>query len=127
MNIENLPSPHWLVKIRQATCSNMNTNKPTYLLSLLAAITLMAAGCSSKSSPGPKRVNQKSGEWDHKTVRETREAEKAQTPTATSTEEDEENCIVMSQAQMKRAKASGCRKMDAREGHGEGTYCCPRN
>ena len=93
----------------------------------LTVTVLGMLGCASKDAPGPKRVEQEPAQWDYKKIRETREAEQAQTPqSGDNSTDDESNCIVLTAEQMKRSKSSGCRKMDPREGHGEGTYCCPR-
>ncbi len=97
-------------------------NARTLALILLSTL----AACASKKDAGPKRVEQEPTEWDYTKIRETRQAEKTQLPDLPDHSEDEANCIIMTAAQMKRAKASGCRKMDPREGGGEGAYCCPR-
>lgn len=92
-------------------------------------IILAVTACASKKKkeeapPPPTRVNMNPTDWDYNKIREVRAAEKAQTPAEHPS--DDANCVVMTHTQMVRAKASGCRKMDPREGGGEGSYCCPR-
>lgn len=96
-------------------------------LSYLSAsfVILCLAACASKDKAGPKRVEQEPVAWDYNKIREVREEEKVQTPPVPEHSEDEANCVVMTKAQMTRSKKGGCRKLDPRDGRGEG-YCCPR-
>jgi hypothetical protein len=40
--------------------------------------------------------------------------------------EEDSNCSYMSETQMKRSQASGCRPVDPRAGMGVNMFCCPK-
>ena len=83
--------------------------------------------CSSKDSNNPPTTaKQNMSSWDHEQIRKAREAEKELTPPeAPEAEDQRSHCVVMSLAEMRRAKAQGCKKLDPRAGNGEDSYCCP--
>ncbi len=97
------------------------------ILSILTVL-LSCSSHSKKSAPEPPKAAESQG-WDYEKIRQVREDERAMTPIdspkspeATLTDE----CLVVSEAHKKQAKLSGCRKLDARLGHGDQSYCCPR-
>ncbi len=96
----------------------------------ILALFIFIAACSSREKSDykpPEKVKTKY-EWDHEKIKESREAEKAETAALSQKGEAEmENCTVMKKSQMVRAKKSGCRPMRAQEGHGDDAYCCPKD
>jgi len=105
------------------------------LLTLAMSLTLGTTACTNKNrkeddTTHTKEVNQKVGKsWDYNKIREARDAERTQQPSDTDLKkmaEDDANCTPMSRTQMIRAKASGCRPLDAQSGMGADMYCCPR-
>jgi len=90
-------------------------------------------GCAAKSTKEkytpPTQVNHKLSDWDYDKIRQVRETEDAMTPkeeVPSDTKDALKNCLVMSLADMKRSKSTGCRPIDPRLGNGEGAYCCPK-
>jgi hypothetical protein len=89
------------------------------------------ASCSSRKDEktAPPPATKKSETWDYDKIRQVRDDERATTPVdvpkspeATLTDE----CTIVTAAQMQQAKLHGCRKLDSRLGHGENSFCCPR-
>jgi hypothetical protein len=88
---------------------------------LLLVLAVVATGCGT---PKSAQKNEKPAEnWDYQKIRQAREAERLETPT-TIPSPDESRCVVLSDAERKRARASGCKPLDPRAGHGEGKFCC---
>lgn len=103
-------------------------------LNLPALFTLIFAtviSCSSAPQKAkyvpPTQVNQKLSDWDYDKIRQVRETEEAVTPHEEIPNDlDVKNCTVMTLAEMRRAKVTGCRPLDPRSGNGENSYCCPK-
>jgi hypothetical protein len=98
-------------------------------LTLVTGALLGGLGACASKNKQPERVNMKPKGWDYATIRKGREAEAVQTPPPAAAADEaaaEANCTIMTHAQMARAKAAGCRKMDPREGAGADAYCCPK-
>ena len=91
---------------------------------ILIVFTLVLASCATKEEP--VKVPHQPTQWDHEKIREVRQAEAAQTPAPTTSADDEANCLVMTRSEISRSKATGCRAMDPRSGHGEDAFCCPK-
>jgi len=93
----------------------------------LLLICAVFAGCATTPSAPQTAAKPKKTEWDYARIRDTRQAEEAQTPPVALLNRDaEEDCAVLTRDQMIRSKASGCRPMDPREGGGPDAFCCPR-
>lgn len=96
---------------------------------LLLALAFLAAGCGTpehaKRERSPKASGSQPEGWNYDQIRQAREAERLETPTPPPPR-DESDCVVLSEAERKRARATGCRPLDARLGHGEGMFCCDR-
>lgn len=92
-----------------------------FLINLFALLLIVS--CASKEAS--VKVPHQPTEWDHKQIRAVREAEAAQSASEPAPSE-ELPCQVMTRSEMTRAKASGCKKMDPREGQGSDAFCCPR-
>jgi hypothetical protein len=94
----------------------------------LCFVFCLAAQACSSSAPQSSKVNQGTGSWGYNQIRQARDAEKMQEPSAAdlaARAEEDANCVVMSLAEKNRSHAMGCRKLDARDGHGENAWCCP--
>jgi hypothetical protein len=82
--------------------------------------------CSSQQ-PRVTTVRQKPTQWDHKTIRERRDAEQSLNESNNTAEPEvptEALCTKVTEAEMRKAKMRGCRPLDPKEGHGIGTFCC---
>jgi PBP1b-binding outer membrane lipoprotein LpoB len=96
------------------------------ILTLCGLFLFLSACSSSKSSASDP--NAPTTEWDHEQIRKARQATQEEAlrnplPTAPSTTL---NCQILSDSQRKRARATGCYKLDAQLGYGENMYCCDR-
>jgi hypothetical protein len=95
----------------------------------LLVLAFLTSGCSNSKS-GTRQSSEEQAEkqsegWDYGKIRKAREAERLETPTP-QPPGDENDCVVLSDAERKRARATGCRPLDPRLGHGEGMFCCDR-
>jgi hypothetical protein len=92
----------------------------------LCCLTL-AGACTSTPKTPRQQSPQKTSTWDHEQVRKARANEKEQDalrPAPSLEAETTLDCVIMSSAQKTRSRASGCRKLDPRLGHGQDAYCC---
>jgi hypothetical protein len=99
--------------------------KKTFFLCLVAIFSLTA--CSSKKNQKKVKHVGYEQEWDREKISENLQYEEATKPTKSQQaawEDEELDCKVMSNAQMKKAGAAGCRPLDPRDGHGENMFCC---
>jgi hypothetical protein len=99
----------------------------------LGVILMALAGCASKKeSPEKPKITHvgHDTQWDHEKIRKVRELEEAQKPSDLELKqkaaEEDSNCSYMSETQMKRSQASGCRPVDPRAGMGANMFCCPK-
>ncbi|NCN27872.1 hypothetical protein GW915_09880 [bacterium] len=100
------------------------------LTHILAFLSLLAIVTSCNSYKPRKKVKHLGHEtpWDREKIEQNKKYENADKPTEAEMKrwkEEELDCTVVSQEQMKRARASGCHPMDPRQGYGEGMFCCP--
>ncbi len=94
--------------------------------SLSLFFVVLSACTSSKKVESPKRVDQEPASWDYAKIREARAGEASTTAEqAQNTDNDYAQCQIYSKDAMIRAKVSGCRPTDPRDGFGVNTYCCP--
>ena len=101
---------------------------------MLSFLTLTIVSCASKKHTPEKPKITHSGhetKWDHDKIRSVRELEAAQQPSDLELKkkavEEDATCTYMTESQMKRSQASGCRPVDARAGMGPDMFCCPRD
>jgi len=97
----------------------MNTK---FFLTLCCFIVL--GSCASKKT----KADAEPKKWNYDEIRKARAAEQEQLALTPPPQGPEKtlDCVMMSAVQKKQARASGCRKMDARLGYGADTYCCDR-
>ncbi len=97
------------------------------------AFLVFGACASKKGSPEKPKITHvgHETEWDHQKIRAVRELEAAQQPSDLDLKkkaaEEDSNCSYMSESQMKRSQASGCRPVDPRAGMGPNMFCCPKD
>jgi hypothetical protein len=100
-------------------------------LRYLALPSLLITSCSSPSNnkdTTARELKSPSG-WDYQKIREARQAAQEQDSLRRPSPSNEKatlDCVVLSEAQKKRSRASGCRPLDPNAGHGENMFCCDR-
>jgi len=87
-------------------------------------LSLALAACASQPKATKHAESKKKADWDYERIRQARRAEEAAAPPP-ALRAQEEDCVAVSREQMIRARSSGCRPMDAREGAGRDMFCCP--
>ena len=96
---------------------------------LIVGLITALASCSSNS---PKTTesgtkNKAKSEWNYDQIRKARSEQKSdEALLPPPTQEEADNCVVLSAIQKKKSGASGCRPLDPREGFGENMFCCER-
>jgi hypothetical protein len=112
---------------------NLNLFGPiNSLIFMVALVGLIGVSCSTKSSELPQstKVRQQPVDWDHKTIRQKREAERAQSAKdglndSSQQSSNQTSCLKVSKAEMEKSpNLTGCRPLDPREGHGQNMFCC---
>jgi hypothetical protein len=95
--------------------------------SILLFVIFSITACSTKKNTHRVKHVGHEQEWDRAKISENLQYEKANQPTESQFKEwreEEENCTIMSTAQMKKSGSSACKALDPKEGYGENMFCC---
>jgi hypothetical protein len=101
----------------------------TQIFLTLCCFTSLAACGHREKTEATKPVAESDSKWNYEQVRKARAAEQDQDSLRPPAKGPETtlDCVMMSEAQKTQSRASGCKKMDARLGYGEDTFCCERD